>query len=83
VFRKGLNASHTTLPRVITVDKHAAHPLAFDAREHDGTLLESRSLRRCPDGNHVVEQDHQWVKRRVHSGLGIGAFVTAPRILQG
>jgi transposase-like protein len=83
VFRKGLNASHTTLPRVITVDKHAAHPLAFDAREHDGTLLESCSLRRCPDGNHVVEQDHQWVKRRVHPGLGIGAFVTAPRILQG
>jgi hypothetical protein len=78
-----LNASHTTLPRVITVDKHAAHPLAFDAREHDGTLPESGSLRRYQDGNHVVAQNHQWVKRRVHPGLGIGAFVMAPRILQG
>jgi transposase-like protein len=75
--------SHTTLPRVITVDKHAARPLAFDAREHDGTLLESCPLRRCQDGNHVMEQDHRWVKRRVHPGLRIGAFVTAPRTLQG
>jgi DDE domain len=72
-----------TRPRVIAVDKHAVHPLAFDAREPDGTLLESCPLRRCQDRNHGVEQDHRWVKRRVHPGLGIGAFVTAPRLLQG
>jgi transposase-like protein len=30
-FRKVLGASHTTLPHMITVDKHTAYPLAFDA----------------------------------------------------
>jgi IS6 family transposase len=44
-FRKVLDASPTTLPRVITVDKHAACPLAFDALQHDGTLPETCRLR--------------------------------------
>src|SRR5262245_27250933 len=44
-FRKVLDASHTMLPRVITVDKHAAYPLAFDALQQDGTLPENCQLR--------------------------------------
>jgi len=36
-FRKVLDAGYTTLPRVITVDEHAAYPLAFDGLQHDGT----------------------------------------------
>jgi IS6 family transposase len=46
-FRKVLGASHTTLPRVITVDKHAAYPLAFEALQHDGILPEICQLRQC------------------------------------
>jgi transposase, IS6 family len=72
-----------TLPRVIAVDKHAVHPLAFDAREPDGTLLESCPLRRCQDRNNVVEQDHRFLKRRVNPGLGFGAFAMAQRTIQG
>jgi transposase-like protein len=41
VFRKVRDAGHPTLPRVITVDKHAADPLAFDALQHDGPRPES------------------------------------------
>jgi IS6 family transposase len=42
-------------PRVITVDKHGAYPLAFDAPQHDGTLPESCQLRQCKYLNNVVE----------------------------
>jgi len=54
-FRKVLGASHTTLPRVMTVDKYAAYPLAFDALQHDGTLPESCQLRQCKYLNNVIE----------------------------
>src|SRR6266540_3000669 len=37
-FRKALRASHTAPPRVITVDKDAAYPLAFHTLQQDGTL---------------------------------------------
>jgi transposase-like protein len=82
-FRKVLDAGHTTLPRVITVDKHAAYPLAFDALQHDGTLPERCQLRQCKYLNNVMEQDHRFVKRRVNPGLGFGAFATAQRTIQG
>ena len=39
-FRKVLNADHTTLPRVITVDKHAAYPPAFEVLQHAQILPE-------------------------------------------
>jgi transposase, IS6 family len=82
-FRKVLDAAHTTVPRVITVDKHAAYPMAFDALQHDGTLPASCQLRQCKYLNNVVEQDHRFVKRRVNPGLGFGAFATAQRTIQG
>jgi transposase, IS6 family len=82
-FRKVLDAGHTTRPRVITVDKHAAYPLAFDALQHDGTLPESCQLRQCKHLNNVVDQDHRFMKRRVNLGLGFGAYATAQRTIQG
>jgi transposase-like protein len=82
-FRQVLEASHTCTPRVITVDKNAAYPLAFEALQHDGTLPEICLLRQCKYLNNVVEQDHRFVKRRVNPGLGFGAFDTAQRIIQG
>jgi transposase-like protein len=82
-FRKVLDARHTTLPRLITVDKHAAYPLAFDALQHDGTLPEACRLRQCKYLNNVIEQDHRCVKRRVNAGLGFGTFATAQRTIQG
>ncbi len=78
-----LEASHTCTPRVITVDKNAAYPLAFEALQHDGTLPEICLLRQCKYLNNVVEQDHRFVKRRVNPGLGFGAFDTAQRTIQG
>jgi IS6 family transposase len=82
-FRQALQASPTVPPRVITVDKNAAYPLAFEALQQDGTLSETCRLRQCKYLNNVVEQDHRFVKRRINSELGFGAFVTAQRTIQG
>jgi transposase, IS6 family len=82
-FRKVLDAGHTTLPRVITVDKNAAYPPAFEALQHDNTLPEACLLRQCKYLNNIMEQDHRFVKRRVNPGLGFGAFHTAQRTIQG
>jgi transposase, IS6 family len=51
-FRKALRATHTAPPRVITVDKHAAYPPAFEALQQQGTLPDSCTLRPCPPGHH-------------------------------
>jgi IS6 family transposase len=82
-FRQALGARHTVLPRVITVDKNAAYPLAFEALLQDGTFPETCLLRQCTYFNTVVEQDHRFVKRRVNPGLGFGAFAPAQRTIQG
>jgi transposase-like protein len=83
VFREGLQASHMRPPRVITVDTHAASPLAFDAFQHEGTLPQRCLLRHGQDLNTMGEQDHRVVKRRVHPGVGCGACATAQRTIQG
>src|SRR5215475_3950346 len=53
-FRKILDASHTTLPRVITVDKNASYPPAFDALQREGALPESCQLSQCKYLNNVI-----------------------------
>src|SRR5262245_54108773 len=82
-FRKVLEAGHTTRPRVITGDQHAASPLAFDARQHAGTLPAHCQFRQGRYLNTIIEQAHRLMKRRVNPGLGFGAFATAQRTIQG
>jgi IS6 family transposase len=80
-FRRVLRASHTRTPCVITVDKNAAYPLAFDALQQDGTLRPAFRQRKYL--HIIIEQSHRFVKRRVNPGLGFGAFATAQRTIQG
>jgi IS6 family transposase len=54
-FRQVFQASHTRTLRVITVDKNAAYPPAFESLQHNGTLTESGLLRYCKYLNNVVE----------------------------
>ena len=82
-FRKVLQASHTTLPRVITVDKHAAYPKAFDELQQEGYLPATEPLRQVKYLNNVVEQEHRFINRLVRPGLGFGSFHTAWRTLRG
>src|SRR5918998_1051164 len=44
-FRKVLKAKHTQKPRVITVDKNAAYPVAVEALKADETLAAQTELR--------------------------------------
>jgi IS6 family transposase len=82
-FRKALRAQHTAPPRVITVDKNAAYPPAFEALQQAGQLPKGCRLRQHKYLNNILEQDHRFVKRRVNPGLGFGSFDTARRTLQG
>ena len=82
-FRLVLHASPTLAPRVITVDKNAAYPSAFESLQQDKTLPGNCQLRPCKYVNNMVEQDHRFVKRRVNPGLGCGALATAQRTSQG
>jgi len=83
VFRQVLQASHALTPRVMTVDKNAAYPLAFEALQQEKILPETCLLRQCTYLDNVIEQEHRFVKRRVNPGLGFGAFATAQRTIQG
>jgi len=82
-FRKMLRATHTIQPRVITVDKNAAYPPAFEALQQDGALSETCMLRQCKYLNNMIEQDHRAIKRRVNPGMGFGSVSTAQLALQG
>jgi IS6 family transposase len=44
-FFKALGASHTTTPRVITVDKNAAYPKAFQELKAEGRFSNTEDLR--------------------------------------
>ena len=46
-FRKTLGAAHTTPPRVVTVDKNPAYPVAFEAVRHEGLVRPRSNLRQC------------------------------------
>jgi IS6 family transposase len=82
-FSKALGAPHTTPPRVITVDKHAAYPKAFNDLKRGGVLPHPSELRQVKYPNHLIEQDHRFIKRLVKPGLGFFSFEMAWRTLQG
>jgi len=54
-FRQVLQASHTCTPRVITVDKNATYPPAFESLQQEKTLPESCQLRQCKYLNNIIE----------------------------
>ena len=82
-FSKALAASHTSTPRVITVDKNAAYPKAFKELKAEGIMPEPSELRQRKYLNNLVEQDHRFLKRLVKLGMGFFSFETAWRTLQG
>ena len=76
-FRKTLGAAHTTPPRVVTVDKNPAYPVAFEAVRHEGLVRPRSNLRQCKYLNNIIEQDHRFIKRRTRPMLGFKRFTTA------
>jgi transposase, IS6 family len=79
---KTLAASHTSTPRVITVDKNAAYPKAFKELKADRLMLDGCELRQSKYLNNLVEQDHRFMKRLVKLGMGFFSFETAWRTMR-
>jgi transposase-like protein len=82
-FRKVLGAKHTQTPRVITVDKNAAYPVAVDELKQDKTLKAETELQQSKYLSNIIEQDHLNVKRIVKPMMGFRSFNTARRTLRG
>lgn len=82
-FRKVLRAAHTQAPRVITVDKNAAYPVAMEALKAEETLEEATELRQSKYLNNVIEQDHRNIKRLPKPMMRFGSFNSARRTLSG
>ncbi len=82
-FRKVLKAQPTQTPRVITVDKNAAYPIAIEALKMDETITEETELRQSKDLNNGIEPDHRNIKRVVKPMMGFKSFNNARRTLSG
>ena len=82
-FRKVLGAKHTQTPRVITVDKNAAYPVAIEALKADEMIAAETELRQSKYLNNIIEQDHRNIKRLTKPMMGFGSFNTARQTLRG
>ena len=82
-FKKALPAKHTTLPRVINVDKAASYPPAVESAKAAGYLPDETILRQVKYLNNGVEGDHMPIKRLIAPGLGFWSFNTARKTIQG
>ncbi len=82
-FCKLLNAPHTVLPRVITVDNNAAYPQAMRRIRRRKAFPTGCMLHQSKYLNNIVEQDHRFIKRRINPGMGFGSFQTAARTITG
>ncbi|MFL0405458.1 IS6 family transposase [Bacillus cereus] len=82
-FKKALAFSYVSKPRVITVDKTPAYPVAIQELKEEKHMPEGIQLRQVRYLNNIVEQDHRFIKKRVRSMLGFKSFKTAISILGG
>ncbi|MDF2084804.1 IS6 family transposase [Bacillus pseudomycoides] len=82
-FKKALAASHICKPRVITVDKNPAYPVAIQELKEEKRMPEGIQIRQVKYLNNIVEQDHRFIKKRVRSMLGFKSYETATSILSG
>ncbi|MFJ8265937.1 IS6 family transposase [Peribacillus asahii] len=82
-FKKALRSFHASKPRVITVDKNPAYPIAIEELKKEKALPDRMQLRQQKYLNNIVEQDHRFIKKRVRSMLGLKTFRTAKQIICG
>ncbi len=82
-FREVLKGQHTHAPRVITVDKNAAYPVAIETLKGDEVIDQETELRQSKYLNNIIEQDHRHIKRIVKPMMGFKSFNSARRTLRG
>jgi transposase-like protein len=82
-LKKALAFSYVSRPRVITVDKNPVYPVAIQELKEEKRMPEGIQIRQVRYLNNLVEQDHRFIKKRVHSMLGLKSFRTASWIISG
>ena len=82
-FKKALAASHICKPRIITVDKNPAYPIAIQELKEEKSMPKGIQIRQVKYLNNIVEQDHRFIKKRIRPMLGLKSFRTAKRIIAG
>ena len=82
-FKKALQSLPVSKPRVITVDKNPAYPIAIEKLKKEKKMPAGIQTRQLKYLNNIVEQDHRFIKRRIRSMLGFKSFQTAVSILSG
>ena len=82
-FKKALQSFHVSKPRVITVDKNPAYPIAIEQLKKEKRIPIGTKIRRIKYLNNIVEQDHRFIKKRIHSILGFKSYKTSTSILIG
>ena len=68
---------------MITVNKNPAYPVAIQELQAEKSMPSGTQIRQQKYLNHIIEQDHRFIKKRVHSMLGLKSFRTAKKILSG
>lgn len=82
-FKKALAFSCVSKPRVITVDKNPAYPIAIQELKEEKQIPEGIQLRQVKYLNNIIEQDHRFIKKRIRPMLGLKSLQTAKRIIAG
>jgi transposase-like protein len=82
-FKKALRPFYVLNPRVITVDKNPAYPIAIEELKKEKKMRVCIQIRQVKYLNNIVEQDHRFIKKRVRAMLGLKSFRTAKNILSG
>ncbi|MBJ8118598.1 DDE-type integrase/transposase/recombinase [Bacillus cereus] len=80
-FKKALRSFHVSKPRVITVYKNPAYPMAIEELKKEKKMPVGIQIRQVKYLNNIVEQDYRFIKKRIHSMLGFKSFKTATSIL--
>ena len=62
-FQKALRSFHVSKPRVITVDKNPAYPVAIQQLIDEQKMPEGIQIRQVKYLNNIVEQDHRFIKK--------------------
>lgn len=81
-FEKALSSNHAQIPRVITVDKNPAYPVAIENLKNN-KLPHETQIRQTKYLNNIIEQDHRFIKKRTNPMLGFKSFLTAEQTIQG
>jgi IS6 family transposase len=82
-FRKMLGSCHSSKPKIISVDKNSAYPLAFKALKKFHVLDSTSNFRQKKYLNNIIEQDHRFIKKLVKAGLWFKSPPSAWKTLQG